>query len=225
MNVATRSEWGAKPGSQPSKWMRLPATEMWLHHTVTPVTTFPFKDMRQVEAVGLRRFGQFPYSFCVHPDGTIMEGCGTRVGAHTQGRNSRAFGVALIGDYNERSVTVWQVDAVRWLIAGLTATGELAPRVYPSGGHRDLAATACPGDKAYRLMDAFRVPWQIGNQEVSMVDNPELFNIEGPLELKVLQDQNGNCTGYAIFSTKTGELHGYGPGWKYFGRSEDPTPG
>ena len=58
----------------------------------------------------------------------------------------------------------------------------------------------------------------------TMVDNPDLPNIEGPLQLAVLTDQAGNCTGYAIFSISTGELHGFGPGWKYFGRSEDLTP-
>jgi len=57
-----------------------------------------------------------------------------------------------------------------------------------------------------------------------MADNPDLPNIEGPLQFQAFADQNGICTGYAIFSVKTGELHGYGPGWKYYGRSEDPTP-
>jgi hypothetical protein len=56
------------------------------------------------------------------------------------------------------------------------------------------------------------------------VDNPDLPNIEGPLQLVVLTDEVGTCTGYAIFSTSTGELHGFGPGWKYYGRSEDLTP-
>jgi len=61
--------------------------------------------------------------------------------------------------------------------------------------------------------------------EVTVVpDNPELLNLEGPLTFHLLQDQNGICTGYAFFGTMTGELHGYGPGWRYYGRSEDPTP-
>lgn len=59
----------------------------------------------------------------------------------------------------------------------------------------------------------------------AMVNNPDLPDIEGPLQLALLSDQAGNCTGYAIFSVTTGELHGYGPGWTYHGRSEDPTPG
>lgn len=54
----------------------------------------------------------------------------------------------------------------------------------------------------------------------SMPDDPNLPNITGPVSLHVLQDSAGNCTGYYIFSEKTGELHSFGPGTKYFGRSE-----
>jgi hypothetical protein len=61
-------------------------------------------------------------------------------------------------------------------------------------------------------------------EEATMADNPDLPNIEGPLQLAVLTDAAGMCTGYAIFSISTGELHGFGPGWKYYGRSEDLTP-
>jgi hypothetical protein len=57
----------------------------------------------------------------------------------------------------------------------------------------------------------------------NMVDNPDLPNIEGPLQLIALFDQAGTPTGYYIFSISTGELHAFGAA-KYFGRSEDLTP-
>ena len=221
--IVARATWGATC-PLPAARMELPARALYLHHTVTQVTPKPYEDMRAVEAVGVERFGQFPYSYCIHPDGTTMEGCGTRRGAHTEGRNSTTFGVALIGNYDERNVTAMQLDAVRWLVAALVEVGNLRPGIYPTGGHRDVTATACPGAKAYRLLDVMRIPWTIQNQEAPMADNPDLPNIEGPLELKVLQNQAGECTGYAIFSISTGELHGFGPGWKYYGRSEDLTP-
>jgi hypothetical protein len=225
-DVVSRAEWGAKGVQSRHGRMKLPVSAVTLHHTVTPTSINPAKDMRVVEQVGMKRFGQFSYSYCAHSDGTVLEGAGRMVGAHTAGRNSTSFGIALIGNYDERGVTVWQIDAVRQLIAWLIDNGDLTPGVYPTAGHRDIvgAKTACPGEKAYRLMDAFRVPWDL-TKGMQMTDSAELHNIEGPLQFQMLQDGDGNCTGYAIFSTKTGELHGYGPGWRYFGRSEDPTPG
>lgn len=59
-----------------------------------------------------------------------------------------------------------------------------------------------------------------GSQKVAMPDDPNLPNITGPVEFHPLSDAEGNCTGYYIFSQKTGELHSYGPGAKFYGRSE-----
>ena len=55
-------------------------------------------------------------------------------------------------------------------------------------------------------------------------DNPDLPNITGPVSLHVLQNPAGECTGYIIFSTVTAEIHTYGPGAKYYGRSEVTRP-
>lgn len=63
-----------------------------------------------------------------------------------------------------------------------------------------------------------------GSQEVikpmAVTNNPDLPDIVGPVALSVLFDQSGTCTGYFIFSHATGELHGFGPGAKFHGRSE-----
>lgn len=61
-----------------------------------------------------------------------------------------------------------------------------------------------------------------GSQEVAVPDNdPNLPDITGPVQFAVAgSDADGNCTGYYIFSQKTGELHSFGPGAKFYGRSE-----
>jgi hypothetical protein len=59
-----------------------------------------------------------------------------------------------------------------------------------------------------------------GSQELPMADDPNLPNIVGPVELQVLFNANGECTGYFVFSHATGELHGFGPGATFHGRSE-----
>lgn len=58
-------------------------------------------------------------------------------------------------------------------------------------------------------------------QEVPpMPDDPTIPNLQGGLfGFYPLVDAAGKCQGY-IFVSKTGELHGWGPGWTYFGRSE-----
>lgn len=63
-----------------------------------------------------------------------------------------------------------------------------------------------------------------GTEEVvepmANANDPNLPDITGPVDLSVLFNSNGDCTGYFIFSHATGELHSFGPGAKFHGRSE-----
>lgn len=140
--------------------MRLPATQVYIHHSVTTVTSDPHRNMRAVEAVGLQRYGHFSYSYCVDPnDGMVLEGAGLRRGAHTAKRNSTSFGICWLGDYNERAPKVQQFDATRRLIDLLTRQGHLVPGA-DILGHRDVMATACPGNKLYNMLGVVRIPWK-----------------------------------------------------------------
>lgn len=177
MNVVARSVWGAKPASLPDVPMRLPATQVFLHHSVTPVGTDPYADMRLIESIGLQRFGQFSYSYVIHPhDGEILEGCGILRGAHTARRNSTSFGVCWAGNYEERAPKIQQVEATRWLIAQLQRQGLLLPGA-DILGHRDVYSTACPGSKLYALLDAIRIPWE----GPMATDDPNRLNSNAPI--------------------------------------------
>lgn len=171
MRIVPRAEWGANPASLPSKRMQLPATHVFVHHSVTHVSDSVQADMRQVEAVGLRRFGQFPYSYVIGVNGEILTGCGLRRGAHTSQRNSKSFGICWLGNYDERSPKVQQFDATRWLIAELRRQGHLL-ELAPILGHRDVYATACPGAKLYGMLDMIRLPWE----ETDMADDRPRVN-------------------------------------------------
>ena len=57
----------------------------------------------------------------------------------------------------------------------------------------------------------------------AMPDDPNTPNITGPIEFHPLVDSSGHCTGYFYFSPKTGELHSFGPGAQFYGRSEAVT--
>lgn len=61
-----------------------------------------------------------------------------------------------------------------------------------------------------------------GSQEVTMPDNdPNSPDITGPVQFATAGfNQDGVCTGYYIFSHATGELHSFGPGAQFYGRSE-----
>jgi hypothetical protein len=220
--IIARSVWGARQASLPSSPMVLPATAVYIHHSVTSVTDNVYRDMREIESVGQSRFGQFPYSYCIHPkNGEILEGAGLMRGAHTAHKNSNSFGICWIGNYNDRAPKVQQLDSTRQLIATLIQRNVLRPGAVVLG-HRDVFSTACPGNRLYNLLPEIRNPWR-GS---TMPDDPNLPNIEGPLTLNTVVDSNGVCWGYYIFSTKTGELHAHGDPdhVKYWNRSEDITP-
>lgn len=178
--------------------MKLPATAVFIHHSVTPITNDPAADMRIIETIGLQRFGQFSYSYCVHPrDGEVLEGCGIRRGAHTSNRNSTSFGICWVGNYEERAPKVQQIDATRWLIAELKKEGHLAADATVFG-HRDVYSTACPGSKLYALLGDIRKPWVATTPQSSappVLTAGQLLEVDGmqlrQLSLNVPLDDKG----------------------------------
>lgn len=164
VQIIARSRWGARYArgftSAP-----LPASEVWLHHSVTIAPNLVWVDadrdgveddeeraMRTLEDIGQSRFGGgISYTFAVMPSGRIYEGHGVdRQGAHTGGRNSIARAIVLVGDYSRQAMTEAQMRAVAALLQhGRAAGWWKAARL--NGGHRQApgASTACPGDAAF----------------------------------------------------------------------------
>lgn len=156
MIIVPRAEWGAQfpRGFGPAP---LPAREVWLHHTVTraPAPNPPAEcsAMHALESIGHGRFGGgVSYTFLVMPSGRVYEGHGVdRLGAHTVGHNSAGRGIALVGNYDTAEPSAAMLTAVVDLLrhghgAGWWTTPAL------TGGHRDVKATACPGNRAYVLI-------------------------------------------------------------------------
>jgi N-acetylmuramoyl-L-alanine amidase len=171
VNIVSRQKWGVLKEQERPR-MNLPAREVWLHHSVTNPTPDPFADMRTIQRIGIQRFGYFSYSYGVHTSGTVLEGQGLRVGAHTKQRNSTSFGIVLIGNYENRVVMPEQIEAIRELIDHLQDTGALRRGVYPTGGHRDLMDTLCPGRYGYEVLAEMRKPWEPKEgQEAAIVAN------------------------------------------------------
>lgn len=215
MNIITRAQWGANPRSLPAAKMRLPATEVFIHHSVTTTTDYPIVDMRTIERIGLQRFGQVSYNFVIHPkDGEILEGCGLRRGAHTAQKNTAAFGICWAGNYEERAPKVQQLDATRWLIAELKRQGHLRADAKILG-HRDTGfATACPGSKLYALLDVIRHPWE----GVAVPDDPNVHQAQARIVTMVATPTG---KGYWIICAD-GAIFAFGDA-VYLGRVVAPT--
>ena len=101
--------------------------------------------VQQTHEVHIRKgWSGIGYNFHIAKDGTISAGRGMEfVGAHTEGRNSDTIGIGVSGNYHTGAVEMpdIQFNALVWLIRHLREVyGDI--RIF---GHRDLAATACPG--------------------------------------------------------------------------------
>jgi len=125
------------------------------------------------------------YNFLVDRFGRTWEGRAGGVdravqGAHTGGFNSMTVGVSMIGDYSTRVPSDAMVEAVSQVIAWKMSKYDLDPRAatqltagaapgttsrYAGGtvvtlptifGHRDVGATACPGNAGYAKLGTIR---------------------------------------------------------------------
>ncbi|MCT2587988.1 N-acetylmuramoyl-L-alanine amidase [Actinophytocola sp. S1-96] len=160
MKIISRPRWGARHerGFGPAP---LPASEVWLHHSVTIAPDLAYVDanrdgvdddearaMRTLEAIGEQRFGRgISYTFAVMPSGRVYEGHGVdRIGAHTGGRNSISRAIVLVGDFTRYALTEAQLRAVAALLQHGHAAGWWR-RARLNGGHQQApgASTACPG--------------------------------------------------------------------------------
>lgn len=123
--------------------------ELWLHHSVTnppgPDATLEqdCAHMREFEAIGHNRYGcGISYTWVVMPSGRVFQGHDVdRQGTHTYGRNNRSRAICLAGNYQVNELPQRMHNAVARLLRELGAILD--------GGHRDVFATACPGDHAY----------------------------------------------------------------------------
>lgn len=150
-HIVTRREWGAQYRDG-FGYAPIPAREVWLHHTAGPARNGS-GIIRELERVGQRRFGGgMSYPFLVTPDGTPYEGLSIdRQGAHTGGRNDISRAICVVGNYENRYLTDAQFQTIVDLLReGAKRGWWVEPQL--TGGHRDLKATACPGDHAYNVI-------------------------------------------------------------------------
>lgn len=158
MDVVPAAVW-SKERWRPLSPMSLPASELWVHHGAignADLATLRSYDRFHVRNRGWAGLG---YSYAIVGDGTVYEGRGTNVGAHTRGRNSRALGVCLVGDWSGRLTPPrLMVEALADLTRHLHDTGALA-RLHIDGGHGQAPgqSTTCPGRGGLEAVDQARL--------------------------------------------------------------------
>jgi peptidoglycan recognition protein len=149
MTIISRSDWGALPPRN-RVTMPLPAPNVWLHHTGADEPDGP-EGMRRIQTYHLTKWSDIGYSFVIDREGRIFEGRGPGiVGAHTAGHNSTSHGICLIGNYDRDQPTSAAIESLVWLMRH--GAGKWWPSAKITGGHRDKAATACPGANLYRMI-------------------------------------------------------------------------
>lgn len=158
MGWITRQEWGARyeDGAGPAP---MPYQGIYVHHsaTIAPDLLAPFDDdyaaVRRLEDIGESRFGRgISYTWAGTPVGLMFQGhTVNRLGAHTRLMNSRVRAVCWIGDYTNNPPTAALKNATADLaLFEYRAGGSLSKTLL--GGHRDVVATGCPGNKGYEAI-------------------------------------------------------------------------
>lgn len=176
MKIFSRSEWGARPPKSVTLISNLPTPESWIHHSAGVPGSDEKAYMRSIQNYHMNhnKWSDIGYSFMVFPSGNIYEGRGWGVvGAHTQGHNSKSHGICFAGNFQNTSPTIAALDACRWLISEGQDKGYIKKGTQPTGGHRDVDSTACPGNLLYAKLDYLRTPWEVK----PMYDPPLNINV------------------------------------------------
>lgn len=142
-----------------------------IHHTATNGSlNDPEESIRAIyyyHAV-TRGWGDIGYNYIITPDGQIFQGrAGDEgvVAGHASGYNTGTIGIALLGNYEENPVPGDMMQALTALVyekadfhnIDVNKTGTYrGEKMENLLGHRDVDATACPGDYTYDYLEDIR---------------------------------------------------------------------
>ncbi|MBU1405603.1 MAG: peptidoglycan recognition protein family protein [Proteobacteria bacterium] len=155
--VQLRASWGAaKVGTVGS--VHTPK-QITIHHTATPnADTLPVEErIRGIQNyhIKAKKWQDIGYHFLISPDGRIWQGRENmeRTGAHVGGHNAGNIGIAFIGDYQKVAVPQAALAAAATLVRWLADKYGIAINRTNIKGHREWAATTCPGDYVMAKFD------------------------------------------------------------------------
>lgn len=156
--VQPRSAWGAKQVGMVGA-VHTPQY-ITLHHTTTP-NNDSLTPERRIKAVqhyhmtadttrtpAKKPWSDIGYHFLISPDGRIWQGRENveRTGTHVRGHNKNNIGIAFLGNYQVAKLPQTMLDSAARLIAWLCNKYTITCASSHIKGHREWAATTCPGD-------------------------------------------------------------------------------
>lgn len=177
----TRADWGANESWRSWRAYRGEVTGAVVHHTATANDYSPeavpsiLRSIYRYHAISLK-WGDIGYNVLVDNFGRAWQGRAgdfwhyNTVGAHASGVNAWTFGISVLGNYTDFRPSDAAVDTVSRVIAyKLKPTGldplELQTTIHKGkgtitapviSGHRDVGATACPGNAFYAFLPTLR---------------------------------------------------------------------
>ncbi|HEY8374142.1 MAG TPA: peptidoglycan recognition family protein [Pseudonocardiaceae bacterium] len=172
LEIISCDTWGARPPSEPITVLNQRPTALIIHHTATANST----DYSREHAYALARAIQNHHmdtngwidtgqQLTITRGGYVLEGrheslnalrSGTKhvVGAHASGYNTVAIGIENEGTYTSVAPPAALWESLVTTCAYICATYGLSPSAIV--GHRDVNATACPGDVLYSKLPQLR---------------------------------------------------------------------
>lgn len=118
-----------------------------VHHTVTPLDR-PFDEIRY-DHMKNRGWSDIGYHYVVNSLGDLRLGRPVwRSGAHVKGKNRHSIGIGVVGNYQHDKLSYNASIQLTQLLDDLV-------RHFPGAevvGHRDVAATLCPGKNLYEWL-------------------------------------------------------------------------
>lgn len=174
--IYERAQWGADESlREPGPPEYGVVNGAFIHHTVN-ANSYSADEVpaiiRSIYAyhVTSRGWRDIGYNFLVDRFGRIWEGryggmARPVIGAHTAGYNDDAFGVSAIGTHTSEPPSPSLINSVQQLVAWKFAVHGVDPELpadydgetWPTiAGHRDAAATECPGAMLYANLPSIR---------------------------------------------------------------------
>lgn len=127
-----------------------------IHHTGNPVDDdLPAEEIHAShKAQGWSGIG---YHYVIRKNGSIERGRPHwTIGAHAYGENSHTIGIHVCGNFEIAKPTAKQIEALSMLIGTICYEYQLPIDAAHVVGHRDLMATACPGENLYNILQTIR---------------------------------------------------------------------